>query len=178
MTTTLVSYKDYVAGWLDSSIGAFLHVVPPDADSMRYALVTCIDSNVTPKTMLEESPELRSLQGAQPLGNGLLVPTRLLLQAHSRNQLFFGFDEIWFFPSAAISPKRASVWLVGPARINPTTLKKVGEWMVRNSCSLALGDGAGLNCIVKARGLVKYLLGHSLCQGQPEDGQVPTAEAG
>jgi hypothetical protein len=177
MNTKLVSYKDYVAGWLDSSIRAFLDMLPPHSESMRYALITCIDSNLTPKALLEASPELKALKGARPLGNGLLVPTRLLLEAHARKQLFFGFDEIWFFPSETISPKRASVWLVGPRRMNQAKLKKVGEWMVGNACSLALGDGGGLNFIVKARGLVKQLLGHSLSQGQPEEGLIPTAEA-
>jgi hypothetical protein len=173
----MVSYKDYVAGWLDSSIRDFLTVLPQSSRSTRHALVTCIDSNLTPNSVLEESPELQSVEGAQPLGNGLLIPTRLLLQAHSRNQLFFGFDEIWFFPSQPITPKPASEWLVGPARINETKLKRLAAWMSRNSCSLALGDGDGLNFIVKARGLVKHLLGHSICQGRPRDGRVPTAEA-
>jgi hypothetical protein len=40
--------------------------------------------------------------------------------------------------------------------------------MSAHSCSLALGDGNGLNFVAKARGLVKYLLGHSLDQPQAD----------
>ena len=69
-----------------------------------------------------------------------------------RDRLFFGFDEIWFFPSDRVAPKPESVWIVGPKRIDQTKLDRLGPWMSDTGCSLALGDGAGLNVIVKARG--------------------------
>jgi hypothetical protein len=163
----MLVYKEYVAGWLDSSIHAFLAVFPRRSAAMRYALLTCLDSNLNPKSLLKRSPELESVgTGARPLGRGLLLPTRLLLEADARQQLFFGFDEVWFFPSERIEPKPDSAWLVGPARIDQTKLDRLGKWMSSNSCSLALGDGDGLNFIIKARGLVKHLLGHSIDQAQ------------
>ncbi len=42
--------------------------------------------------------------------------------------------------------------------------RTLGRWMTDNSCSLALGGGTGLNLVVKARGLVKYLVGISRYQ--------------
>ncbi len=36
--------------------------------------------------------------------------------------------------------------------------------MTDYECSLALGDGDGLNVIVKAQGLTKYLIAHSMSQ--------------
>jgi hypothetical protein len=39
--------------------------------------------------------------------------------------------------------------------------------MGANGCSLALGDGGGLNIIVKAHGLMKYVIAHSLSQPEP-----------
>jgi len=39
--------------------------------------------------------------------------------------------------------------------------------MGANGCSLALGDGVGLNIIVKALGLVKYVIAHSQSQPKP-----------
>lgn len=164
----LVLYKDYVAGWLDSSIDDFLEVFPRNLPNAMYALITCLDSNLDPASLLNRSPHLSSLvEDAHPLGKGLLLPTRSLLKAHSTGQIFFGFDEVWFFPSPDIEPKPDSAWLVGPARIDQKELDKLASWMESNSCSLALGDGEGLNFIVKARGLVKYLLGHSISQRQP-----------
>jgi hypothetical protein len=164
----MISYKDYVAGWLDSSVHAFLGIVPPNSKSMRYALITCVDSNLSPEALLHTSPELKSVKDkARVLGSGIILPTRVLRQADSGKRLFFGFDEVCFFPHDNIKPKPASTWLVGPSRIDQAKMKKLSTWVTANSCSLALGDGEGLNFIVKARGLVKYLLGHSLAQPQP-----------
>jgi hypothetical protein len=174
----MIKYKDYVAGWLDSSIHDFLEVFPPSFTSMDYALITCLDSNPNLDSLLSYSPELAALAGeGQPLEKGLLVPTKLLLEVQSRNKLFFGFDELWFFPSKNIAPKPASVWLVGPDRIDQAKLDRLGPWMSRNSCSLALGDGEGLNVIVKARGLIKHLLGHSIDQPPPCATFVASASA-
>jgi hypothetical protein len=36
--------------------------------------------------------------------------------------------------------------------------------MIANGCSMALGDGEGLNILVRARGLVSHLFGHSINQ--------------
>ena len=163
-----VSHKGYVAGWLDSSIHDFLEVLSPNAESTKYALITCLDSNLNPASLRKKSPELKLIASrAKVLATGLLLPTKLLVEADSRCQIFFGFDEVWFFPSDRIEPKPDSARLVGPARIDQARLVKLAQWMSDNSCSLALGDGDGLNVIVKARGLVRYLVGHSLEQPQP-----------
>lgn len=165
----MVSYKDYVAGWLDSSIHDFLEVLPAKAASIRYALITCVDSNPNPASLRERSPELKAVAPrAQVVGTGLLVPTELLLEADSANQIFFGFDELWFFPNKSVEPKPSSASLVGPARLDQSRLNKAGRWMSRNSCALALGGGEGLNFIVRARGLVGYVLGQSIEQPQPQ----------
>ena len=161
-------FKDYVAGWLDSSLYDFLQNLPRSFESTKYALVTCIDSNLDPCSLLDKSPELKDLaREALPLEKGLVIPTERLLDTNSRSQLFFGFDEVWFFPSAPSEPKPDSAWLVGPSRIDQRTFDALGEWMSSSSCSLGLGDGEGLNFVVKAHGLVKHLLGHSLNQQPP-----------
>jgi len=83
--------------------------------------------------------------------------------------MFFGFDEIWFFPSEPLQPKPDTAWLVGPARVEGRTLKALGSWMTANSCTLALGGGTGLNFVLKARGLVKYFVGISTDQPSVDD---------
>jgi hypothetical protein len=40
------------------------------------------------------------------------------------------------------------------------------NWMGDNSCSLALGGGEGLNFVVRAHGLVRFLLGSSIEQAE------------
>src|SRR5487761_721097 len=134
--SNLVFYRDYVAGWLDSSIRDFMETFPA-SPSAKYALITCLDSDRQPASLCERSPELKGLaRTARAVGSGLLLPTEVLT-AESRSTIFFGFDELWFFPTDAVEPKPDSAWLVGPTRIDQSRLDQIGGWMARNSCSLA-----------------------------------------
>lgn len=161
----IVQYKDYVAGWLDSSIADYVELLADAPTAMTFALVTCLDSQQSPASLLSKSPELRSLAPvARPIGDAFVLPTKALLVVNSRSPIFHGFDEVWFFPDDKLEPKPATAWLVGPARIGNQKLRRLGSWMANNGCSLGLGDGEGLNLVVKAGGMVKQLIGHSLSQ--------------
>jgi len=165
----IIKYKDYVAGWIDSSISEFMEFFPKNSPGMDYALITSLDSNLSPSNLLSKSPELKRLQkSAKSIGSGVLVPTSLTLGAGV--EMFYGFDEVWFFPKDRITPKPQSAWLVGPHRISQPKLDELGEWVVENDCTLGLGDGDGLNFLVKAHGLVRYLLGYSIHQPEPQTG--------
>ena len=168
MTAKLVRNENYVAGWLNSSIHDFVETLPLEGGSTKYALITCLDSNPNVASLVEKSPELKAVKHqSEPLGAGLVLPTRLLVSTDSGKQIFFGFDEVFFFPNNDIKPKPSSLTIVGPARPDQKTLTTLGKWMFQNACSMALGDGEGLNFIVKAKGLVAYLLGHSIEQPLP-----------
>jgi hypothetical protein len=163
----LVQYKDYVAGWLDSSIPDFLELLGRPPADMAYALITWLDSIPGPASLLSACPELRPLsRAAWAVGDAILVRTEPLLDTNSKSPIFFGFDEVWFFPTADIEPKPDAASLVGPKRITQLKMRKLGRWMTKNNCSLGLGDGGGLNMIVKAGGTAKHLIGHSLTQRQ------------
>lgn len=163
----MIAYKKYVAGWLDSSIGDFLDAFPQTFDSMKYALITCLDSNMDPASLVATSPALQSIDDdTRRLGAGLLLSTRVLMREGLAQEVFFGFDEVWFFPNELTRAKPVGLSLVGPAKVDQEKLEEVGDWMFDNSCSLALGDGCGLNFVVKAQGLVRHLLGHSLDQSR------------
>jgi hypothetical protein len=177
MSLKIVSYKDYVAGWIDVSIHHFLEHLSPVAADIRFALVTCLDSNPDPASLLGKSPELKSIaKRSQVLGPALLLSTEVLLHADSSAQIFFGFDEIWFFPDKSIRPKPESLSIVGPARLNQVRLRKLGKWMSENDCSMALGSGQGLNFVVRAQGMARYLLGYSI--EQPGSFYAPLQTAG
>jgi hypothetical protein len=166
MSEKIVSYKDHVAGWLDRSIHDFLEVLLPSADA-KYALITCLDSNPNPASLRDKSPELKSIAHKMDIvGTGLFLSTKLLLESDSSQRIFFGFDEVWFFPNKSIQPKPPPVSLVGPARLNQARLEKLGKWMADNACSLALGGGEGMNFVVQAHGLVRFLLGSSIEQSE------------
>ncbi len=164
----MVCSKDYVAGWLDSTVREFLNALPRKSKAIAYALITCLDSDRNPRSLLKKSPALKAImQVSRTLGNGLLLPWMLLQESVALDQLLFGFDEIWFFPIDQIQPKPDSAWIVGPGRIDQAKLDKLDRWLTDNQCSLGLGDGHGLNVIVKAQGLAKYLIAHSILQREP-----------
>ncbi len=164
----MIEFKGYVAGWLDGSIHEFIEAFPANTQSAKYALITCLDSNPKPSTLLHTSKQLRPIASQlSQLGCGLLLPTITLIQANLLHRFFFGFDEVCFFPTDNIEPKPDSTSVVGPRKIEQDQLDRLGDWMSRNGCSLALGDGEGLNYVIKARGLVKYLLGYSIAQPLP-----------
>ena len=161
----MVAYKKYVAGWLNSSIHEFLEATPLGSAKTQYALITCLDSNLDPSSLVSSASGIEPLVvEAQSLGRGLLVSTGTLLEVQSRTRIFFGFDEIFFFENRITDPKPDLAWLVGPARVDQQTMDRLGGWMLSNNCTLALGDGEGLNVIIKAMGLVRHLIDHSLRQ--------------
>jgi len=161
----VVRYEDYVAGWLDSSISDFLELLPDAPPGMVFALVTCLDSNLNPASLLRKSPALRPVaREARRVGHAILLRTEVLLEVNSRSSLFHGFDEVWFFPGDDIGPKPDTAWLVGPYRSDRPKLRALGPWMGKNNCSLGLGDGEGLNVVVKEGDMAKRLIAHSLSQ--------------
>jgi len=90
MNSKIVSHKNFVAGWIDSSIHDFLEVLSPTFASTEYALITCLDSNPNPASLRSKSPELKPIsKKLKNLGTGLLLPTRLLLETDSNNRIFF-----------------------------------------------------------------------------------------
>jgi hypothetical protein len=164
-SSDLVHYEGYVAGWLDTSIHDFLARIPGKSGRAAFALITCLDSDPNPAAILKKDSQLRALlNGVKILRNALLVPSRLLEQQNVRDTLFSGFDEVWFFRSETVKPKPNATSIVGPNRIDQSKLDLLGPWLDANQCSLALGDGCGLNLIVKAHGLVREVVAKSLYQ--------------
>jgi hypothetical protein len=161
----MASFKGYTAGWLNSSIHDFLEEIPRPFESIRFALITCLDSSFNVSSLLDRSPALRPLKDeAKSLGEGLLVPTQRILNVEREHPVFYGFDEVWFFRDTPSHPKPRSITLVGPERIDQNKLEVVVPWLLSNSCSLALGDGVGLNLIAKVQGLIRFLVEHSADQ--------------
>ena len=60
VTNNIVQHGKYVAGWLDSSIHDFLEVFTPGSASTAFALITCLDSNLEPTSLLRTWPALQS----------------------------------------------------------------------------------------------------------------------
>jgi hypothetical protein len=178
MNMKLVSNRNYVAGWLNRSIHDFLQALSPNASGAKYALITRLDSHLNPASLRDNSPELKPIaKRLQVLGSGLLVPTELLLETERRRRIFFGFDEVWFFPTKSITPKPPAGSLVGPARLDQTRFNKIGRWMSANACSMALGGGEGLNFVVHAQGWARILLEYLIEQADPSQASLEAVDS-
>ena len=152
----------YTIGWVDSTTHEFLLGLElPLPAAMSYVLITCLDSCFDMPVVVERSREIRSagLVG-KIVGNGFLVKTRELLFRERKHPIFFGFDEVFFFPSVPRKSKPDALTLVGPEKLSQPLPAKWVDWLRRTGCSLALGDGTGLNFIAKLEGIAKYLVPH------------------
>ena len=155
----MMRLSDYQTGRIDTTIQDFLSKVDEPPSTMAYALITCLDSNFDVPSLLELSEPLRPLMGkCKPVGQGILLTTRQLLTANRHRRIFFGFDEVWFFPAPAITPKPEDLVITGPSVIDPGDIDGYREWMEANDCSLGLGDGEGMNFCMKVRGVARYIV--------------------
>jgi len=154
------NHFDYSVGWVESTIHEFLLSieVPPPA-AMAYALITCVDSCFDLPLVVERGREVHQARlNGKFVGKGFLLKTSDLLESERKHPIFFGFDEVFFFASRPRKSKPDSLILVGPARHSHPLPPKWVDWLRRNRCSLALGDGTGLNFIAKLEGIAKYLV--------------------
>lgn len=155
----MTKQAEYVAGWIDTSIHAFLAGIDDPSSSMSYTLITCLDSCFDMPTLLQKSKHLAPLKDkCELVGNNLLVSTRQLLAAERRQRIFFGFDEIWFFPDGESEAKPNDFILVGSEKRHGGVSDNFARWMHDNRCSLGLGDGIGMTFCLRARGAARYIV--------------------
>ena len=157
----MASLKDYVIGWINKSINEFLSEDDELYHSNSYALITCLDSNPDVSSvfrLFEDKKSLPLLVPNLPVGRGVLVPTRRLIAANQSRRIFFGFDEIWFFPGKKITPKPDDLTITRPGPIDPLEIEHHAAWMNSNGCSLGLGDGEGMNYCLKVQGVARTVV--------------------
>ncbi|HVA47777.1 MAG TPA: hypothetical protein VNH11_15520 [Pirellulales bacterium] len=152
--------SQYTAGWIGTTIHNFLSDLEP-ATAIAYALITCLDSSVDLAPVVERNAALRELRKRGELhllGKGFFLKTRGLLKLNRESRLFFGFDELWLCSRAPVAPKPDDLFITGPDRISDQALDRLSLWMPHNHCSLALGDGTGMNFCAKLTGIAKYVV--------------------
>jgi hypothetical protein len=149
----------YLLGWIDTTIHDFLIDSADPPASMKYALITCLDSSFDVNTIWDRQPTLRALRRrAKPVGQGVLVATSRLLAAERKHRLFFGFDEVWFFQGSNVTNKPKSIVITGPNSISASAARPMMKWMHANGCCLGLGDGDGMNYCAKLEGIGRFLV--------------------
>ncbi|MBX9680445.1 MAG: hypothetical protein K2X38_16930 [Gemmataceae bacterium] len=164
MSARIVTCKGFVAGWLDISLPELLDSIDVSHET-RWAVISTLDSQPNPASLLKKSPELRKLaKQITVLGDSLLLRAESLFEANRQSPLFFGFDEVWLFPDEPLEDKPEGSSIVGPGRLSSKRLRPLGSWLEANRCSLGLGGGEGVNFVVPAHGLARDLLGCTLKQ--------------
>lgn len=152
--------SQYSAGWIGTTIHDFLSEIEP-ATSIAYALITCLDSSYDLAPIIERNPTLRELRRRGEitlLGKAFFLKTRRLVTIDRQSRLFFGFDELWLCSKAPAHTKPDDLFINGPDRISDQALARISDWMQSNHCSLALGDGTGMNFCAKLTGVAKYVV--------------------
>jgi len=138
--------RDYVAGWLNTSIAAI--VEEGLLDSCNWVLVTSLDSI----TDLAETGIGARVLAIDPhctrIDRHLAVPGRMIRHAAKALNMFCGFDEVWCFDTLPQIAKPPSASIVSPfdARQEAASFP-IESWLKQTQCVLGLGDGMGLNFI-------------------------------
>ena len=146
-------------GWMDTSIHDFLSEIEEPSSDMAYTLVTCLDSSSDVVSLSDNSPLLKKFKNqGKFVGKGVLLTIRRLLALERRQRISFGFDEVWFFPQALVSPKPENVVITGPNKIPSEMTPDLTEWMRSNGASLGLGDGEGMNFCARLHGVARRLV--------------------
>ena len=151
--------SDYMAGWIDTSVHDFLQEIEEPTSSMKYALITYLDSSPDVASIFKKSDQFSHLkEKMKAVGAGALLTTRQLLAAQRQRRIFFGFDEVWFFPNPVISNKPEGFVITSPYSIDSEQINQYSTWLSVNKCSLGLGDGNGMNYCLRIRGAAKYIV--------------------
>lgn len=155
-----------VFGHLDDvRLTDFVDAIGSPPASLKFALITCLDSCFDVSGLLLTSKHLEPLRGAfEELGSGLVISTTRLLKAHQQAPVFFGFDEVFFFSKRPTRPKPATFSLVGPSPTSPDSSAKARRWFIDTSCYLGLGDGTGLNFMARMVGRIPEMLVNTVAE--------------
>lgn len=148
-TKMIANYPPFIATWTDKSISQIFQD-GFDLQSCAFACITCLDSS-NPVSLLQQSSVLQLLANAGvSTKDSLIFPTSTLLENELYKNVFFGFDEIWFFPYPKfhMSSKPSEISIVGPDNISQGVLNELYDWLALENCSMAFGDGNGTNVIV------------------------------
>jgi len=153
---TVPTAAHYLGGWIDSSVHLFLSHSREHISRFRYALITCLDSHTDIGDIIDKSRHLKTLAGvAEIVNKSLRVTTAQLLEANHKERIFFGFDEVWFSHTKSFTLKPRSAWLTGPNETHHHLPGELIRWMNDSQCMLGIGDGTGLNYVVKISGVAE-----------------------
>jgi hypothetical protein len=80
----------------------------------------------------------------------LIVFRNKIWELLKKDEIFTGFDELWFFNAEPVITKPHDVTIVCPPEILEQSIddmNDIADWMEKSGCVLGLGDGTGLNYV-------------------------------
>ncbi len=162
--------NNFWIGWIDtqnvSDITQLTFYYPELIRAFEYAIISCIDSN--PYPLLDElafkgvpKESIIQLPGNE---RGIMTDGNTVADLAFNNELFNGFDEIWFFHKQPILSPLDEVqilsqsWLTDKALISERTdVQRVLDWCLKTGAVLGISDGVGLNYITVDEEVAKTL---------------------
>jgi len=95
-----------------------------------WTLISCIDSDTKPASLLGKSPELNKVSSLVALGDNILSPVI------PKDEIFFGYDEVWFSSSKILEPCPFS----GILTSERPDYKKIIPWLLKNKIIMGIGE--------------------------------------
>jgi len=141
--------RELLWGWTQTlDIPSAVSLIAPRRLTDCYALISVIDSSsrVTALPGLIAERERRDSDYA-PLGDGLVVPWRVLAELIRAESFFTGFDELWLFGEQPTEAKPESVPLTSDLPLRGAPAGALIDWTRRTRAVAGLGDGDGLNFV-------------------------------
>jgi hypothetical protein len=137
---------DLIVGWVDTSIRDLLRADTSELTRFTYWLVTSIDSTTDLTRHATAQAIVAQHASCAFLGQGVLIPGKAVASIAAHFDLFNGFDEAWLFAIKPDTSKPAGLSTVAPLNLGSDAVPPLlASWMKQSTCSLALGDGVGLN---------------------------------
>ena len=138
------------AGFIsDTSLGEFISAHATTFRRLPYVLISFIDSD----SNVVDMPWVRAHLDSDPSWalsqRPLIVTGTHFIQAVEGNLQLAGFDEIWVPSRWLVTPPPLTANLLAPRNLSDSVPAEVSEWMEETESRLGLGDGEGLNYVVR-----------------------------
>lgn len=161
---------NYYYGWIDSGIPEILDILQDDLPRNSYMMITELDSDRKPADgfVYKKLMQNAGLQ-IEKISRAFSLPVQNISNLQdSFDNLFPGFDEVWFFTGPELSVPPMEISIVSTVHLrtpnvdaiernkdlkNSHDVATIIAWMSKSKCYLGMGDGIGLNYITDRKDL-------------------------
>ena len=107
-----------------------------------WAMIVCLDSSYDMTAFPSDEPIFQFRRQEVLMVEGAVAFSGVhLLELLDRFEVFFGFDEVWFFSERPVHAVPGELSLQGPFVPELFDLQAAGSWMRENQALAGVGDG-------------------------------------